>query len=306
MDYRELDAMIVNLRGQIYEEHPQKGHWKELWALVRDIGAGFRGVRFETKEDRDIAWKRFQELCDQAKEKGEANRQEMAARQKAWEQKRDQSERARSRIEVRAASAQPISDLERALGGIILLPLTLIERVIGKILGLRAKTQFEEVRDELRHCGEKLKEAWQTFEEHKRELLPGDKAQCFETLRRAQEKLNEAWTRLKEAQDQFYSEQRAAHEERQREWERKQADFRERVKENIEKLENNLEKARGALVRHEERLDKLESDHENAWSDGFREKCSGWIEEAREKIADIHASIEKMEGWLDEERGKLR
>jgi hypothetical protein len=56
---------------------PQKGCWKELWALVRDIGAGFRGVRYPSHEDLNTAWQRYQTLCQEAKIRGDANREEM-------------------------------------------------------------------------------------------------------------------------------------------------------------------------------------------------------------------------------------
>lgn len=310
MDYRQLDSMIDALRAQVHAANPQKGYWKELWALAGQIGAGFKGVRYETREAKDAAWKRFQELRQQANERSDASKQEMEARQKEWEKKKDRSEQALRSIEGRAAGAAPRSGLERsldeALRVTLLLPLTIIEKVLNKVLGLREKTAFEEARDELRQCSATLKEAWQTFMDRKRELLPADKAKCHETLTRAQERLNEAWAQLKGAQDSFYTAQRAAHEERQREWERKQAAYDERAQANIDKLEANLDKARSALSRQEAHLEKLESDYSSAWNDSFKEKCSGWIDEAKDKIADIRASIERMEGWLDEQRRKLK
>ena len=306
MNYQELETMIDHLRVHVHETDPHKGYWSELWTLARQISAGFKGVHYETREAREAAWKRFQELCAEAKQKGDANRREMEVRQKEWEQRKTRSEQTRSSIEGTAAGARPLSGLERSIGEIVLLPLTMIELVLGKLLGLRAKTEFEEVRNELHHCGEKLQEAWRAFTDHKRELLPADKAHCYQTLTRAQERLNEAWTRLKQAQDRFYVGQKAAHEQRQREWDEKQRDFRERVRANIEKLEGNLQKAADALARQESHLEKLENDHSNARSDSYRERVSGWIEEAKAKIADIRASIERIKGWLNDERDKLR
>lgn len=313
MNYLELNSMIDRLQAQVHSTDPQKGYWKELWSVVREVGAGFKGVRYDTKEDKDAAWRRFQELCQAAKVRGDENAKEMDARkremegrQREWEQRKNLSERTRMSIEGRAAGARPLSGFERTIGEMVLLPLTLIEKVVGKLLGIREKTQLEEARDELHHCSAKLKEAWRTFTDHKHELLPADKALCFQTLNSAQERLNDAWSQLKGAQDAFYSARRAAHEEHQREWEAKQHDFRDRVSANIDKLEGNLAKARSALSRQESHLDKLESDYSSAWNDSFRDKCSGWIDEAKDRIADIRSSIDRMEGWLDEERAKLR
>ena len=306
MDYRELEKMIDQLRVQVHSTDPHKGYWKELWALVRQVGGGFKGARYDTREEKDAAWQRFQELCAEAKRKGDESKREMEVRQKEWEQRKSRSERARSSIEGRASGSQPLSGFERAICDMVLAPLTIMAHVVNTLLGLREKTEFEKAREELHQCSAKMKEAWRAFSEHKRELLPADKAHCFQTLTDAQEKLNDAWTRLKHAQDQFYTARRAAHEQRQQEWEEKQRGFRERVSANIDKLEGNLAKARSALSRQESHLDKLESDYSSAWNDSFRDKCSGWIDEAKDKIADIRSSIDRMETWLEEERGKLR
>jgi chromosome segregation ATPase len=313
MDYRELDSMIDRLNDQVRSTNPQRGYWKELWKLIREIGASFKHARYAQWEEKEAAWQRYQNICEQARVRGDANRKEMEERQnqmeasqRDWENRKNRSEQTRSGIEGRASGARPLSGIEQAIGDMVLLPLRLIEKVIGAILGLREKTQFEEAREELHHCSEKLKEAWHTFSTHKHELLPADKAHCFQALSNAQERLNDAWAQLKGAQDQFYTAQRAAHEQRQRDWEAKQSDYRERIRANISKLEDKLHNARSALSRQEANLDKLQNDYSSAWNDGYRDRCSGWIDEANGKIADIRASIDRMEGWLDEERAKLR
>ena len=108
MDYRDLDSLIDRLDEQVHESDPRKGYWKELWALARKIGDGFKDIRYEKREEKDEAWRRFQMLCEKARERGNANRREMNKRQSEWEQRKSKSEQTRMGIEGRAAGARPL------------------------------------------------------------------------------------------------------------------------------------------------------------------------------------------------------
>ena len=44
----------------------------------------------------------------------------------------------------------------------------------------------------------------------------------------------------------------------------------------------------------------------SAWSDGYRERVEGWIDEEEHAIDDIEAQIRQVEDWLEEDRSKLR
>ena len=59
----------------------------------------------------------------------------MEQKQREWEQRKDRSERTRMSVEGGAAGARPLSGIEHAIGDMVLLPLTIIEKVIGKVLG---------------------------------------------------------------------------------------------------------------------------------------------------------------------------
>lgn len=313
MDYHDLDSLISRLEALVHTDAPQRGYWKEVWGTIGEIGASFKDTRYQTREDKDFAWERFQKLCGLAKERGDANRKEMETRnkeftqrQQEWDHKKSRSDQMRMSIEGRTSGAKPLSGFEKAISDMVLLPFTMIEAVIGKLLGISAKSDFEEARGELCYCSGQLKEAWRYFTDHKHELLPNDKAQCFQTLTSAQDKLNDAWSRLKNAQDAFYEQRRQAHEQHQIEWENKRNEYRVRVEARIENLEAKVDKARNALSRQHDHLDKLESQYSEAWNESFKDRCSVWIDEAKDKIRDIEASIDRMEGWLDEERTKLR
>ncbi len=299
MDYHELDELIDQLQETVSEADPQEGYWKGLWSLARTIGIGFKETRFGSKGDKDAAWLRFQELCRKARDRSDHNRREMERRQSEWDDKRRRSEQVRNRVEARAFGSRPLSGFEHTLADMVLFPINIAERILGLLLGIQEKSQLEEIRDELKSCNEKLRAAWNIFNQNKDALLPADRTRCFETLHNASEKINEAWARLKEAGDRFYEAKNA-------EWKAKQHDFRGRIQANIDKLEVKLENARSALSRREAHLDRLRDDYSNAWNDGFRDRCSGWIDEEESKIQDITLSIERLEGWLEDERNKLR
>ena len=296
VEYTDLDQMIEDLRRTVGNNSPQKGYWKGLWSLVGDVKSGFREVRYPTPDQRQAAWRRLEELIEQARERSEHERHERDKKQKAWEEKVARSEQARGRVSSKVGASAPVTELERMIATVVLAPLILLENILRDVLGLE---QLDEIHEDLKRCSAALKEAWQFFNESKGVLLPADKHSAYEELNKAQDRLNAAWDRWKEAKNR-------AHEERRRAWQARQDDRRQRIEANIDKLEANLNKAENALERSHAHLSKLESDYQSAWSDGFRERCQEWIDEEETRIRDIEASIDKMRGWLEEERSKLR
>lgn len=197
---------------------------------------------------------------------------------------------------------------EYALAEVILFPLSFIKRIIENLFNARPD-QLEEIRAQLGEANERLQEAWRIFKESSRDMLPNDRQHAYESLQEARQQLDRAWAQWKGAKA-------VAREQKHREWLDRQArrqqhaerhrDFIRRVEANIEKLEEKIERARNALDRQEAHLDNLREQYAEAWSEGFRDRCSGWIDEGEERLASIKESIEKLEGWLDEERTKLR
>lgn len=312
MEYQELDSLISELHGMVEETSPQKGYWKQLWNLVSEIGTAFKETRYPNRGDKDEAWKRFESLVAQAKARSAENKERIREREQEFERRKNRSERARRTIEGQAAGAKPLSGFERGIADIFLLPLTLAERLLEALIGIKAKSELEQIHDELWLCSQRLKDAWRAFSDSKDAMLPGDKAQVYQTLTKAQERLNLAWDRWKAAKGEFREAQQRAWEAKQREWEERRREreikhqqFVGRARENIRKLEDKLYNARNALSRHEAHLDKLRGDYDSAWSDSFRDRCSGWIDECEGKISSIREHIERLDGWIDEERRKL-
>lgn len=313
MDYADLDKLIEDLHAAVSDSDPQKGYWKHFWNLVREVGEGFKGVRYPTRDNRESAWNRFQDLIGKARARSEEARKKVADSQGEWERRENRSRQARDIVQSKAAGSHPSTPGERAFAELILAPVTMIQRVVENILGADDLDGLEEIRRELIGCNERLQQAWTRFNEYKRDLLPGDKIEAYRSLQTAREKLDEGWRRWREAKA-------SARHQRHQEWERRERNrearhterdarhraFVDRVGGNIAKLKDKLAKARAALEKQEAHLDDLRDQYASAWSDGFRDRCSGWMDEAEDRISSIKEHIERLEGWLREERDKLR
>lgn len=277
MDHVELDNLIEDLRRIVEEPEPQKGYWGELWGLVREIGAGFKGIRYPSRVDREVAWSQYQELIAQAKRRSE--------------EAKERSEDALRSVQSLANSSRPVSDDGFSLFDILLLPLTLAVALVAEILGATELDQLSPIREELKKCNSQLQDAWRLFNERKHEMLPGDRQKAWESLQEAKEKIDEGWGHWKEKNTEIR--------------ERKQREWRERIEANIEKLEGQLDKARGALEHQQSHLEDLNQKYSEARGESYRSRVSDWIEECEERISSIQENIDRLEQWLSEARDKL-
>lgn len=297
MEHTELDKLIERFQEMVEDEHPMKGYWGQLWNLKKEIFAGFRGVRYPTKEAREKAWQAFQEHISKANARSEAQKTQMEARQREWESRQARSKNIKDGIQSWAESTRPATANERAIAEMVLIPARMVLKILSA-LGLPTLSEVEEIEAELRKCGESLKEAWQAFNARNSEMLANDRNEAFQSLKLAQDQLNEAWQRWKETKN-------AARAERQQEREAKHTQFIERIERNIAKNEEKLANANDALERAEARLADLQEKFDTAWNDGYKERCSEWITECEAKIESIKESISRLEGWLEEDKRKL-
>ena len=293
----DLRARIDQFEALVGEEKPQRGYWSRAWNEVRGIGAAFRETVFLTRDERQELWQRFQELVTRLRERSEESKAQAAERQRGWERRASASEHLRDELRSKAQSARPAGELERAVANMILLPLKILQGLIGRIAGVDSY-ELAEIRDELQSCSAQLKEAWERFGAEKEVLLPRDRQEAYAELRKAQELLDEAWRRWKERKAAERGERpRARAEGRER--------FHERVRQNIASLEEKREKAESARDRQREHLSDLRDKYESAWNESFKERCEEWIEQGEAKLASIEEHLERLDGWLAEQRAKL-
>lgn len=162
---------------------------------------------------------------------------------------------------------------------------------IGDIVTLYTAPTTREI---MKEKGRHLHEAGQLLSQYKNEMTREHKDEVFERIKEIREQHDIFWGRYKEYQA-----------ERQRQFEEKRENARERIEANLEKNKEQLRKAQEALERQKDHRRDLEDQISSAWSDDFRDRAEGWLDEANDKIADIEASIDRIEGWIEEGRSKL-
>lgn len=306
MKHTELNELIAELQAMVDESDPQKGYWSQLWTLSKQIGQSFKETRYPTLAEKNDSWGEFQRVREKAAERSAEQKERMAQNEVKWAERKQDSDRALSKISWHASRARPMNDLERSIAEMIFLPITIMDRILSDLLGIESKDDLQKIKEELEWCNEQLSKAWTVFNENKEVMTGSDKAEAYKTLNEARTKLDLAWTEWKNANQRLFLAQQRAWEERKHEREAKRQDFIARVETNIDKLEEKLEKAKAALSKQESTLDDLKEKLESAWSENFRDRCSSWIEECETRIQDINSHIERMEGWLQEERSKLK
>lgn len=73
MDGAELEQQIDCLEAEVELAEDGKGSWRQVWTSIKAITANFKGARFTTRDTRNDAWSRFQEIVARVKH-GQAER----------------------------------------------------------------------------------------------------------------------------------------------------------------------------------------------------------------------------------------
>jgi len=289
-DYKKVLKNISHLESMLPGVFGfTKPDWKEVWNQIRLTGKSFKGTQFPTKEEHEAAWSKFQELVDKTKEHQRKFQEE---NQKQWAKKRDLSASLRNQIVSLAQSAHPYNTgfadivLTLVTGGVYL--------VLKELMG-----PFDEERDMLKSCSDKLRSGWALLKENKEKMLGKDKSIAFEELSRAKELLDRRW-------DIYKRERQKAYDQYQQQRQQKQNDWRRKMENSIRQLEERQLRLSQVLAHKERHLGELQNKLYSARSDDFRYRVSGWISEEEDSISEIRQKLSKIEGWIYENREKLR
>jgi len=162
---------------------------------------------------------------------------------------------------------------------------------IGDVITLHTAVTTRAI---MKEKGRHLHEAGQLLSRYKHEMTRQHKDEVFERIKGIREQHDIFWGRYRDHQ-----------EEKQRQFEQKRDNARERIEANLEKNRERLRRAEDALERQKEHRRDLENQIADAWSDSFRDRAEGWLDETNDRIADIEGSIERIEGWIEEGLSKL-
>lgn len=141
--------------------------------------------------------------------------------------------------------------------------------------------------DELKNGAELLTRAGKILSDYKHEMLAEHKAICFDEIQRVRACHDKIWEKFRFERD------------------RRRMEFERRVRENLEKNYERYRRATSALERVQANADKLRDEINNAWSDEYASRASGWLSESEDKIKDIERSIQDIEEWIHEDERKL-
>ncbi len=139
----------------------------------------------------------------------------------------------------------------------------------------------------LKQAGQTLRRAGETLSEHKQEMLQEHKGECFAAIQDMRRDHNARWEAVKEGRERCQQERRV------------------RIEANLAKNRERLQSCSEALARQRTREADLEAKIADSHNSNWREKAEGWLQECREKIADMETSLERLERWVEEGEQQL-
>lgn len=169
MEYKDLDDLIsgLSLIGITkFQIGDNRDLWKEFWEKCDEIGKGFKGVRYPSKQDREKAWKEF---CYIRKEAVEYRNNEFNNRKFKSKSHRDYILR-----EISLCQPRDLFGLD---------PVDI---------------------DDMKSLGKSLKEAVNYFSENKTEMLGGHKKECYEAILEMRRVHDAWWEHLKKIRNEIY------------------------------------------------------------------------------------------------------
>lgn len=313
----QLDGKISALDQRISGWFTKKdgAFWKETWALVKEIGANFKGTRYPSREEHQAAWNRFQGLVSKMKAESEQHRREREEQSGHSTAIKTEVASLAHRAWPRANGFEEIALLLSGVTPIAAMAKSVMDAFLG-VFGLEDKRNALQKRhDELKEFSGYMKEAWNYFDREKGRLMGRDKAECFKVLQGVSNELQSAWDEWKQENERHFTERRQHHEEQERAFERKRdlkyglirqaerLDPSDREAGNIAKCLMNEWKGVGFAGRDHE--DGLWADFQNALNAFWESRKSAKRDRLTEVLGNKQEHRQKLLGWISRDEGKL-
>ena len=272
--HEDLNSKISRLESRVLTSQSIFGYqsyqWNETIELMKEIQEDFKKARYPTKAERDEAWQTFFNL-----------------REDAYRIKREQFE---------YQSQQHYNEIDGYLRDAYH---SEFGDEIANIVsgGLMGRTTA----DGMKWKGQQLREAGRLLTKYKQEMTKEHKSDIHERIVSIRESHDIFWEQYRE----YQKEKQQIYEQKKEEGKARRDQAKERIRANIEKNKESLRKAEDALARQKQHRSKLEDDISSAYSDSFRDRAEGWLDECNDKISDIENSIERLESWIQEDKDKL-
>jgi hypothetical protein len=275
--HEDLDKKIRSLESKI-QSAPSWFDYdfnkiSEAIDLSKEIQEDFKSnIKYPTKAERDQAWQKFFNL-----------------RENLYRIKREASE-AKSNEHYREINGY-LKDADYWYS-------------MDKLFDVFTFDLMKTSKEGMKWKGQQLREAGNLLTKYKHEMTSEHKAEIHERIVSIRKEHDCFWERYRD----YQNERQKIYEEKKKAWEEGQTrreNAKERIQANVEKNKESLRKAEDALERQKQHRSKLQDDISSAYSDGFRERAEGWLDECNDKISDIESSIDRIETWIQEGKDKL-
>lgn len=275
--YEDLNKKISRLESRVSSASNIFGYdsssINDAIELCKEIQEDFKKkIRYPTKAERDDAWQKFFDL-----------------REDVYRIKREASE-SKSKEHYREINGY-LRDADYSKWA----------DEIGDVITFFLMPTTKET---MKWKGQQLREAGNLLKKYKHEMIGEHKSEIHERIVSIRQEHDKFWERYRD----YQQEKQQIYEQKKQAWEEGQArreQAKERIRANIEKNKESLRKAEDALERQKQHRRKLEDDISSAYSDSFRERAEGWLDECNDKISDIEDSINRLESWIQEGKDKL-
>lgn len=241
-----------------------KSDWAPVWALCKDIQAHFNAKpRFPTREQREAAWMRFNDLRNDAAALRDAERADFIAMSTFYRDDILSS--------ARVLMYHPAADT-----------------FLGPFLG-------HETADEMKRAGIRLRELGQQLSREKHKMTREHKQECFEYLQEVRASHDIFWERYREHRER----QREAAAERQADFRRR---VRERISSHYVRLRNARNALDRQISHMSELRDKLDSARSPEFAlrvASWMKEASNKIDDIREHISRVESWIREEEAKLN-------
>lgn len=299
---RRINDIENSLSEGLFSKSLDKDDFASIKQKLFDTFEIIKQHRWPSKDIKTAAWDKYNLLRDKLREK--ENKFYSEIREKKTK-RIDHSGELTNKILNTIDACDPNTSLDALFD--LLGKLALYATGIGFIfdfIDLLTGSKDNKPANPLKVKSQSLKDIRKFINDNKDDITREDKQKIFSRLDIVQSDLNRAWD--------DYKEQR---ETKKHEWERKQRDFVGKLESRLSnqisfksKLENVLNKQQAFVTKLESRLenqqdflrkikgqlDDLEDKYNDAHSDSFRDRVSGWIDEKKSKISEVEDDIDQL------------
>lgn len=341
IDHQEFEAASSKNADRISGElnSLKSGHWagfgerdyKSFFAHAKEIVELFKTLKPLKKSDRESLWSEYQQICDHVRSRQNEEWRSRQARSKSEKEvclrfirnatysakgARDRNEVQNARMAIDEAHSQLRDrsrnmlkdDTQECWEAFRAAKTALHFRIkeLQDVAYYEAQKAVSDARNALSYQSnpfDALKDYKEAQARAKGLYLSKDQ------FRWINGEFDSIWQGIQAKIEEYKREKQRKHEEwlrRKEEKDRKHQEWLNRQYENLQRWESRIDKLEDIIRRLENQISDLEDQRSNARTDDFADRCAGWINEKRNVIADMEATIRDLERKISDVKDKIR